>query len=324
MKEREEIIKICHRLYEKGLVVGKGGCVSILNEKGEILITSHGCCLGYIKDDDIVIMDKEGNTSSSKEPSYEKNLHLAIYKNFPSAKAVIHVHPPYTLLLAHLEIELEYLSFEEKFFLGKVEVIPQKTPIVTEIDPVISALNKNKIVILKNHGTVAYSDDIYDALFLTELLEQTAKMTILSKIIKVQEKIEKKEEKEITRKKYPLFSKEHIEALVDLINKDEEVKKLGEETNLTTSLAIKLIEENKVFNIHFEKGKVVEITQDENAEFVISGKKEVWKLIFKGDLDPFVAQTQKKLKLKGDIISLSKWYAPFYRIFDLWKEIEVE
>ena len=51
---------------------------------------------------------------------------------------------------------------------------------------------------------------------------------------------------------------------------------------------------------------------------------EHWRAIFKRQLDPFAATTQKKLKLKGDFAKISRWYVPFNRLFDLWTAAPVE
>ena len=116
-----------------------------------------------------------------------------------------------------------------------------------------------------------------------------------------------------------MFSPEHINKIISLVNEDAEVKEKGGTLNLTTKLAIKVDEENKIYNFHFDKGNINKVTDDEDAEFVISGPASVWRMVFERKLDPFAAATQKKLKLKGDMAKLSRWYAPFNRIFDLWK-----
>ncbi|MFZ2633902.1 MAG: hypothetical protein WA081_03945 [Desulfosalsimonadaceae bacterium] len=60
------------------------------------------------------------------------------------------------------------------------------------------------------------------------------------------------------------------------------------------------------------------------ADFVCAGKKEAWIKVFNGRLDPFAAVSQKKLNLeKGQISDLSKWYAPFNRMFEVWKQASV-
>ncbi len=123
---------------------------------------------------------------------------------------------------------------------------------------------------------------------------------------------------------YPMFSKEHIQAIVDLVNKDEFILKKGQELDLTLQLAIKLDEEDKVYKFNFEKGRIPKLDLDDNAPFVISAPANVWELVFLGKLEPFVATMQGKMKLKGDIGKLSKWYVPFSRLFELFKKVRIK
>ena len=220
------------------------------------------------------------------------------------------------------------MTFESSLFLGNnIPIIPQDSPSVTKLDGVIEALELSNIIILKEHGTVAIGNDLWDAFFLTEILEETAMMTHLSKSLGENKVKEEKEVslKEETQVKYPAFSKEHIERIVTLVNQDEEAQRLGKSTHLTVKYAIKLMGSNQVYNFHFEDGKIVKVSNDEDADFLLTGREQQWKAIFNGLIDPFAATTQKKLRLqKGNIGDLSRWYPPFYRIFKLWKQAPVE
>jgi putative sterol carrier protein len=131
---------------------------------------------------------------------------------------------------------------------------------------------------------------------------------------------------EVSRKSdvYPMFSKEHIQAIVDLVNQDEFISKKGEEMDLTLKLAIKLDGSGDVYKFNFEKGRVVKLEFDADAPFIISAPASVWELIFYGKLDPFVATTQGKMKLKGDLGKLSRWYVPFSRLFELFKQVKIK
>ena len=123
---------------------------------------------------------------------------------------------------------------------------------------------------------------------------------------------------------YPMFSREHIQAIVDLVNKDEFIKRKGEELDLTLQLAIKLDNSGQGYKFTFEKGSIIKLEPDDNAPFVISAPAEVWELVFLGKLDSFVAVTQGKMKLKGELGKLSRWYVPFSRLFELFRQIRIK
>jgi len=322
-KEREEIIFWGGQLHQRGLLCGSSGNISkCINDK--ILITAHNAYLGFLEKEDILVIDKEGNVlEGSKKPTSELALHLVIHKTFKEKPIVIHAHSPWTVYYFHYFDTLTPITFEEKIYLGNIIAIPQTTPTVTDVSPVISALENNDIVVLKNHGVVAVGKEFVSVFSLIELLETTAKVSLITHNLKSLAKIPPKKETQV--KKYKLFSKEHIKALVETINNDQTARSLGEKLNLTTVLCNKETDTKTTISFCYQQGKIIQVkNSEENAEFVFSAKGEFWKKIFNGELDPFVAFNQGKIKLKGDFNKLSKWFPVFERTFALWKEVGVE
>lgn len=322
---REEIIKAGRRLYDTGLAVAKSGNISARLDSGHILITATGTFLGCLKEDDIVKVDLDTNIASgNKNPSSELPLHSLIYKNFAKER-VIHAHPP--LINGYFAVcpGLKALTFETKFYLGEVPVIEQDTPTVTKPELVIAALKTNNLAVLKNHGAVVMADKFEDALGLLEALEEAVKSAAIARLFNKEalDNLEQalKEDLKNSETAYPIFSREHIQAIVDLVNKDEFIAKKGEELDLTVQLAIKLDGDEKAYKFNFEKGKIIRLDSDADAPFVISAPAAVWEQVFLGKLDSFVAVTQGKMKLQGQLGQLSKWYVPFTRLFELFKQV---
>lgn len=325
---QQEIMDIGKEAYRKNLVVACGGNLSVRVNAEQFLMTAHTAALGFLKDKDFLLMDLTGKVIRGEgKPSTEVKLHTAIYQH-TEAKAVVHLHPPYTNVLAIAGVELKPMTFESSLFLGHtIPMISQDSPSVTQLDGVLEALELSNIIILKEHGTVAIGNDLWEAFFLTEILEETAMMTYLDKTLGEQKT---KEEKDVSLNDkahvtYLAFSKEHIDRVVALVNQDEEAQRLGQSTHLTVNYAIKLVDNNQVYNFHFEEGKIVKVSNDEDADFLLAGRKQQWIAIFNGRIDPFAATTQKKVRLqKGNMGDLSRWYPPFYRIFKLWEQAPVE
>ena len=121
-----------------------------------------------------------------------------------------------------------------------------------------------------------------------------------------------------------MFSTGHIQAIVDLVNKDEFIAEKGKELDLTVQLAVKLDGSDKAFKFNFQKGKIIKLDFDAEAPFVISAPAPVWEQVFLGKLDSFVAVTQGKMKLDGQLGQLSKWYVPFTRLFAIFKEVKIK
>lgn len=325
-KFKEEIIKIGKRLYDTGLTVAKSGNLSCRIDQENILITATGTFLGNLSDDDIVKVNIANNNSTdSKKPSSELPLHTLVYKNF-DAKVVLHAHPPLINGYFAVEKSLKALTFETKFYLGEVPVIKQDTPTVTDIKPVIEALKSNNLVVLKNHGVISIGNNFESALGLIEALEEAIRVAAVARLFNKEafDEIDSALKENLTKNEisYPMFSREHIQAIVDLVNKDEFISTKGKEMDLTLQLAIKLDDTGDAYKFNFGKGKIFRLDSDANAPFVISAPRSIWEQVFLGKLDSFVAVTQGKMKLQGQLGQLSKWYVPFTRLFQLFKQVK--
>lgn len=321
---RNEIIRIGHSLYRQGLAVAKSGNISARLNDNSILITAGQSFLGRLLPEDIVKVDLNTKKSdNSRAASSELPLHSLIYENFP-ARVVVHCHPPLINGYFAVSSNLKALTFETKFYLGEVPVVKQDTPTVTDPDPVIKALKTNNLVVLKNHGAVAISESLDEALSLIEALEEAVLTTSVARLFdkKVLDDLDRplKEKLENSRT-YAMFSPEHIQAIVELVNKDEFIADKGRELDLTVQLAIALDGSDKAYKFSFERGRVISLDYDSDAPFIISAPDDVWREIFSGNLDPFVAVTQGRMSLKGQLGQLSRWYVPFSRLFEIFKQV---
>lgn len=329
-----DIIDIGKKLYDLRLVVARSGNLSARIDENNILVTATGASLGNLTYDDIIKVDltKDADIKNERLTS-EFPLHSLIYKNFPH-KVIIHCHP--TLINAYFAVcpELKALTFETKLYLGNVPVVEQETPAITKLEPVIEALKISNLVVIKNHGVVSVADKFSDALYLIEALEEAAKMAAVARLFKkeILDDLDNALKENFNQDKaYLMFSREHIQAIVDLVNQDEFILKKGEELDLTVQLAIKLdgqdptlASKGGVYKFNFEKGRITKLEFDENAPFVISAPTDVWEAVFHGRLDSFVATMQGKMKLKGELAKLSRWYVPFSRLFELFRQVKIK
>ncbi|MCK9572374.1 MAG: class II aldolase/adducin family protein [Candidatus Omnitrophica bacterium] len=331
MSEKElrlKIINVGLHLYQAGLAVACSGNLSCRLDEAQILITATGSCLGALKEEDIVKVDLATLKPEGKiNPSSELPLHSLVYKNFAS-RVVLHCHPPLINGYFAVAKQLKAVTFETKFYLGAVPVVAQDTPTVSAPQEVVDALKTNNLVVLKNHGTVAIGDNFENALSITEALEEAVKSAAVARLfdkdflddLDVNLKAELKRNEPV----YKMFSRPHIQAIVDLVNQDELISQKGKELNLTVQLAVKLDDSQQAFRFNFQQGRITELGDDAQAPFVISAPSCVWQEVFLGKLDCFVAVTQGKMKLVGQLGQLSKWYVPFTRLFALFKEVKIK
>jgi L-fuculose-phosphate aldolase len=325
-KERE-IIQAGKWLFERRLVSGWGGNISRRLAEDRYLITAQHAPLGFLSPRQLVAIDGGGQPLRKERPaSSETPLHLAVYRG-TSAQAIIHAHPPKVLTFSLSHRSFLPLSFEEKYTLGEVRVVPQETPTVTETEAVVSELRLRPVVILQGHGTVAVGKDLQEAFLLTDLLEEAVGCHFLTSGEEKSEKAVPSEAPVIPSRErsYSLFSADHVAALADSANEDPDFQRQARGTSLTTSLTMQVDEEDACWTFHFLDGRIARWEPGTGGEFVFSGRREWWEAIFQNRLDPFLATQQGKLKLaKGELWKLSHWFKPFQRAFAIWQTIPIQ
>jgi len=323
---KHKIITTGKLLWDKGLVFGFNGNISCRLDTDTVLITATGACLGFLKQADIVTITAAGEVIGGLASS-ERLMHTAIYKALPKVQCVVHTHTTYTNGFFLSNDRFTPKTFEAQFYLGEVKAIAQTTPSVTDPAPVVEVLKMNNIVVLKNHGVVAVGDDLLNAFVLIQELEEQVKMDLVDahyRDTSAGGAVVPKATGPAVGRKYKLFSKEQIEEIVRLVNSDAQMQELGGKTAMNMALAVILDETGQAHRFTFKNGRITQVAQDADAEFVINAPEAVWRAVFSRQIDPFVATTQKKMHLKGDFARISKWYAPCSRIFQLWTKVPVE
>lgn len=333
MKQGErEMIYWGRLLFERRLVSGWGGNLSCRAGNKEFVITGQHAPLGFLTPKDLVRINsvgrpaKQGRLASSETP-----MHLAVYGG-TDARAIIHVHPPMVLAFSLTHDSFVPVSFEEKYTLGEVPVIPQDTPTVTQPDRLVEELTYHPVVILKGHGTVAIGKNFQEAFLLTDLIEEAVHCQFFKDFREAAPDRataavgheRPKTEASLDGQGYALFSPEHMAALVDHANRDAEFRGFGSETELSTTLTLRLEESDTCWTVSFVAGEITGIDRQTNGAFLISGEERWWRAVFGNRIDPFLATQQGKLKLeRGELAQLSRWYKPFQKAFSIWQTIPV-
>ena len=329
-RTEREMIQWGKLLFERRLISGWGGNLSCRVGKEEFLITGQHAPLGFLRPEDLVRIDHHGKPSKqTQRASSETPLHLAVYQG-TDAEAIVHVHPPMVLAFSLTHESFIPISFEEKYTIGEVPIIPQDTPTVTKPEQVVEELKYHPVVIIKGHGTVAIGKNFQDAFLFTDLLEEAVYCQFFKEGARVPRAVETGPEKATNGKAaflaegepHALFSQEHMTELVECANHDAEFRQHGSETSLSTSLTLHLEETDVSWTVIFVAGEITELNRGAGGDFMISGKEEWWRAVFSNRIDPFLATQQGKLKLqRGELAQLSRWYKPFQRAFSIWQTI---
>lgn len=188
VQAKQDIIEVGRELYQKGLLAGTDGNISIRLGEDDILITGSGFCKGKLKEEDITLVTLRGDIKEGPRPARDIRMHLAVYRQKHEANAVVHAHPPVITGYSMSEVSFERLALPEVMFnLQGIAVTEYATPISVEVARgVTAALQKNpaaQCVLLANHGALTYGSNVYDAFYKMESLELFARANLVSGII---------------------------------------------------------------------------------------------------------------------------------------------
>ena len=154
-KLEDEIIRWGKLLFERRLISGWGGNLSCRFGKNEFLITGQHAPLGFLARKIWCASTADGKPirKISTHPARRRCIWRSMRGT--DAQAIVHVHPPMVLAFSLAHESFVPVSFEEKYTIGEVPIIPQDTPTVTQPEKVVEELKYHPVVIIKGHGTVA-------------------------------------------------------------------------------------------------------------------------------------------------------------------------
>ncbi len=183
-KVKQDICEIGRRIYAKGFAAANDGNITVRISDNEVLCTPTMHSKGFLKPDDISTIDMTGKQiSGNKKRSSEALLHLEIYKQRPEIKSVVHCHPPHATAFAVAREPIPQCVLPEvEVFLGDVPITKYETPGGQAFaDTIIPFVSKCNVMILANHGTVSFGEDVEKAYWWTEILDAYCRILMLSR-----------------------------------------------------------------------------------------------------------------------------------------------
>ena len=169
-------------MLKTGFVLGTAGNVSVRVQlpTGEdaIIITPSSVEYTNLQVEDLVLIDMHGEKLLGvRNPSSERRLHLAIYRERSDINAIIHSHAPYSTALSIAKMPLGPFVDEVIPFIGGCEVSEFGMAGTDELaENAVKALGNNMTVMIANHGNVGCGKDIEQAWFSCQLVEFAAKI----------------------------------------------------------------------------------------------------------------------------------------------------
>ena len=105
--ERNSMIQAALTMLQYRLIALAGGNVALRMPCGNFLVTPSAMAYETMKPEDIVLVDRDGNTvEGARRPSSDMKALLYIFNHKPEVGAVIHTHQPYATAVGLVEDEL--------------------------------------------------------------------------------------------------------------------------------------------------------------------------------------------------------------------------
>jgi L-fuculose-phosphate aldolase len=181
-----DLVRCCRALWERGLLAGADGNLSLRSGPDRLLVTPRGLLKGELEPGDLVEVDLAGrHLDGCREASTELDLHLRVYRRRPECGAVVHAHPPSATAFAVAgEAIPEDVLPEITVLMGDVPVVPYATPGTPALgDAVEPFLTGREAVLLANHGALTWGADLAQARIRMESLEHGARILLAARTL---------------------------------------------------------------------------------------------------------------------------------------------
>lgn len=188
-------------LVEKGLVIYTWGNVSQIDrERGIIAIKPRGIEYSDLEWQDISLADINGNPVDDNPllPSVDLDYHIAVYKNFECVSGMAHTHSVYATVFSQALQPIPcYGTTHADHFYGEIPCLPYLLEaavvenyeynagiqiaqyfIENRIDP-----GTMKAVLCGGHGPFTWGKDAAEAVEMSVILEEVAKMAYFSRTL---------------------------------------------------------------------------------------------------------------------------------------------
>jgi L-fuculose-phosphate aldolase len=169
------------RLTELGLNTGSAGNISCRFDRG-FLISPTGADAATLTPDAMVLLDARGDALGPGVPSSEWSMHLAIYRHYAHAFAVVHTHSDACVALACQHRPLPAFHYMVAGFGGDDVRCAAYATFGTEAlaDAAVAALRDRTACLLANHGMIGHAATVEKAVASAAKLETLARQYWMS------------------------------------------------------------------------------------------------------------------------------------------------
>ncbi|WP_051644938.1 class II aldolase/adducin family protein [Labrenzia sp. DG1229] len=181
-----EILEICGKMADTGLVAGTEGNVSGRVADGAILMTPSGYNKGDVTREKLVKLNLDGEVVAGEfTPTSEKWMHIEFYRQRPQTNGVVHGHPIFctAFAAAHVDLPRDILP-ELVAVIGQIATVPYGRPSSAKLAEALAPyVSRHNVFLLQNHGATAAGASVRDAFHRLQVAEAYAKTVWAAKTL---------------------------------------------------------------------------------------------------------------------------------------------
>lgn len=186
-KEAKELIcSIGRKMYQRQFVSANDGNITVRVGEREVIATPTGVSKGDLTPEMLLKVDFDGNIlEGTMKATSELPMHLRVYHENDEVMSTAHAHPCYLNVFANMGLELDLpITPATAAISGRISVAPYRNPGSKELaDSVAPYVKDYNVVLLANHGPIAWGKSPGEAWFILEDAEAYAKMALIHKFI---------------------------------------------------------------------------------------------------------------------------------------------
>ena len=225
-EQREDLVRVCHMVHEKGWVAMNDGNISIRLDEDRILCTPTAISKGSVTLDDIIVCDLSGNKVNGKrDRTSEIAMHITVYDVRPDVRSVVHAHPPVATGFATAGRALDKALLPEVVIqLGAVPLASYGLPGTTALsDGMMPYIPSYDALLLENHGCTTWGADVWQAFYRMEMVEHFARITFVAEMLGGAKLLCREEVEKLfaARERYHVQSKARMEPGMPQVAEDQ-------------------------------------------------------------------------------------------------------
>jgi L-fuculose-phosphate aldolase len=184
---RRAICQVCRRLYDRGLIAGRDGTVSVRIAPDRILATPAGISKADVTPDDLVEVSLAdgGRRRGTRPVSTEIAVLLRAYRRRLDVMAVVHAHPPVATGFAAAGQSLPANALPEIILqMGTVALVPYDTPgteaLADRFEPFLAG---HDAFLMASHGALTLGATLEMAHQRMESVEHAARILLAARLL---------------------------------------------------------------------------------------------------------------------------------------------